>query len=349
MTALDDDGYETRATPVHGYALPPFPTRYVPPFNGRGQYRLPDPVTGKLTAYTRVSTLAETIADHFHLDKWRRRMVVRGLVEGGVRVESGEPLSDERANRIAEEAMTAAGAAQAAEFGTAVHAWLEAVDTGKVAVPALPEEYRDHGREYLHALTRHAVEPVPEYCERIVYHAETNTVGTLDRIYRLPDGTLAVGDVKTSRTLDFAYLSYAAQVALYASADFMLTPDGGAWEPMPTVRQDYAVLAHVPSSTPEHAALIPFDIAAGQTYYRLALQVRRARAQAAKDVPFRHALPIPTPEHVALAAARSDVLSATTTEELSSAWERHRAVWHDGLTRLGHSVLGNHNHEGTLL
>src|SRR5699024_1772855 len=117
----------------------------------------------------------------------------------------------------------AAGASEAAEFGTAVHAWLEAIDQGRMIPAMVPEMYREHVHAYMATLARHAVYPVPEYTERTVLNTEYGLVGTLDRIYQLPDDRLVMGDVKTSKSLEYGYLSYSMQMAGYASADLMLS------------------------------------------------------------------------------------------------------------------------------
>src|SRR5699024_6348917 len=146
----------------------------------------------------------------YQLDKWKDRRTVVGLIQNpdlvqGLDVSVLGTAAEYRINRaledIATNARTAAGASDSADFGTAVHAWTEAVDMGLVPFEAVPEMFRRHVAVYRAALADANIEIVTDMVERIIYNPTTGTVGTADRIYRLDDGSLIIGDLKTSETL----------------------------------------------------------------------------------------------------------------------------------------------------
>ena len=71
----------------------------------------------------------------------------------------------------------------------------------------------------------------------------------------------------------------------------MLTIDGKGWEPMPEIRDDFAILLHVPSNQPERAAAITIDMTWGAETMVTSLETRRRRKEAEKLVP-QHAVPV---------------------------------------------------------
>lgn len=350
MTALDETGHAAqRTTEIHGYPLPPFPEgRWEPSFDGWKRYKIKHPITGRQTAFTRATTIAHTLDDTYNLEKWKRRMMLLGLdrhVDLTETVEAiHEAASTDNSNaleRIAEDLQVYAGSADGREFGSATHDWIEALDAGRILLTDIPEQYREHARQYLAALARNALTPVPEYSERIIYNSKAEAVGRIDRIYALCDDTLAMGDLKTSKaeSLGFGVLNFAVQFAIYEGADFMLSYDGQTWEPMPEIRHDYVVCLHVPSDHPEQTAAITFDGPAGRAALAEALTVRKMRSSAKKVIPNHHAMPIPSAHDAALHAAILAVRTSTTPEQVSAAWEEHQAVWNDDLTALGNAVV----------
>src|SRR5690606_11998477 len=48
-------------------------------FDQYGRYVLPDPETGEERAWTRATTIANTLADRFGLEQWAKRNVVLGI------------------------------------------------------------------------------------------------------------------------------------------------------------------------------------------------------------------------------------------------------------------------------
>lgn len=348
MTVLNDIGEippVENVTEHHRYLLPPpAADRYSPTFNHQGRYKLKHPKTDKAQTFMRASTLAKVLDDTYHLDKWKLRNVLHGMSLDpnlGARVLTAIE-SEAKAgvvDAIAEDAQVAAGSAEAREFGTAVHAWAEEVDAGRILPSQVPEMYREHVINYLQVLARHALVALPEYTERIVFNTKAGAVGTLDRIYLCADGTLALGDVKTSKSLTYTYLSYAIQLDIYAEADFMLSLDGTTWEPMPELRKDFAILMHVPSDNAQGASAVTYDLKVAAAALSTAVLVKKLRAEAPKAIPNIHPIPIPSAEYARQQAAVLAIRLSTCADDVSAAWEEFQDVWTDDLTDLGTSVV----------
>lgn len=330
-------GPSTETTRVHKFPLPPEGRDYRPTYSG-GRYALPDPETGKPERYTRVTTGARTLDSTDGLDIWKTGNVVLGLKDNPELLESidlfADPADVRRAVRkVAGQAQELAGANEASELGTAIHAWTEAVERDGLDPAEVPAQFQPYVDKYLETLAANGVSTVPGMVERIVYHPASGWVGTLDRIYQLADGTHVIGDVKTSKTLKYGYLGFSVQLATYADSAYMLSLDGSRWESMPPVSPDYAVIAHLPSNQPGVCQLVTFDLHAGREYLQLAQDVHAARAEAGRRVPNQWALPAPATD------LEAKVRACTSAEELAQLWEAHSAEWTAELTELGYARL----------
>ena len=321
-------------TPVHRFPLPPEGRQFRPTYV-RGKYSLPSPTpgTGKVTdTFTRVTTGAHALDETTGLDKWKMRNVVLGIHQRPELLDDIDLFEEPREvtktlNRVADKASDAAGASEAAERGTAIHAWTEAVERDGMDVSDVPSEFKPFVTSYLEALERADIESVPELIERIVWHKGTGWVGTFDRVYRLADGTRVIGDVKTSKNLRYGYLGFSMQLAVYAGADAMLKVDGSGWEPMPAVGDVYGVIAHLPSNNPGHCELVTLDLEAGRQAIELAERVREYRARASKVIPNVHPLPEFDLDQL--------VDSARSADELASLYDQYSAAWTPELTERG--------------
>lgn len=343
-----------RTTPTMGYALPPEPPRFQPEWNRYQQYLLPSPTTGRPTAFARASTIANVMDDTYNLNLWIQRKLVSAVLtaaaapDGELAATFGElqatDPSTQKYNKVLDRLDDLTGGRDAAELGTAVHAWLEAVDIAQVRPCDVPAQFQPYVTAYRAQLARHGLEPVAAYVERIVLNddGEETVVGTIDRIYRIvATGELVMGDVKTSKSLEYAWLSYGVQVGgCYAGATKMLTIDGTAWEAMPVIRNDFAVLVHVPSDQPERASVVTLAIGFCQRAYHHAIAVRDLRRRASKEIPFVHAIPSPTPEALRYVEARHAIQDISDPAELSAIWEQYSDVWDESLTDLGKTIAG---------
>lgn len=349
MGGLDASGQVVHVTHRYGYPLPPpIPGKYRPVFS-RGRYRLPDPESGQTRSFTRASTIAKEIEDTRLLEAWQRRQMLIGLSRSTALAatldqtvmearDQSEPEDFLRAslNSLAEDCQLAAGTEMAAEFGTCVHAWTEAVDIGLVHPSRVPRIVRPWVEHYLERMAAAGLIALPEYRERIVLNSRFRVAGTLDAIYLCPDGQLRLGDVKTSRTMDYSWLYFCTQLAIYLGADYMLSRDGSRWEEMPQLDADVALVAHIPREHPENTAIVALNMVFGEVAMKAALHAREVRKQAgrkARSVPYD--VQEMTPEQLLRSTARHRVITARTEAELAEIWEQYQLVWTDELTALG--------------
>lgn len=340
---------EPETTRVHGFPLPPEGRDYRPTYS-RGKYVLPE-VDGQKVQRVRATTVAHALDDQAGLDKWKTRQVVRGLTEIYNTPDAPFPLDgldlfeDPRdLNRDLDAVVTrsqdVAGSSYGSELGTAIHAWTEAVERDGVALEDVPGQFQPYVGAYMDALERAGVTTVPGMVERIVVNEHYETAGTFDRIYRLPDGTHVIGDVKTSKTtsLNYSWLSWSSQFAIYAGADQMVKADGSGYEDMPEVSQRFALVAHLPSDQPGHWELITVDLEAGRQALETAMDVRFLRANAGKVIPRQWDLPAPVTDPSGPTLVDL-VKMCQTQEDLAALWDANSDEWTDEHTELGMAVL----------
>lgn len=362
VTELATDGAPDtgRYSDFMRYPLPPPAPREEVQFDGYGRYKIPSPTTGRLTSYTRATTVASSTSDHFMLNQWKIRTKVTGVLRAAdlhTRKDT-EGLTDaeyELANAYALllEAMKGgtakkindaidliddlAGGADAKELGGAVHDWLGELDMGRVLLQQIPEQFQPYAIAYQDALHRAGLVAVPEYVERLVLNdrGKETVAGRLDRIYRIVEtGELVLGDLKTSKTLDFSLLEYAIQFAVYGYATLMLNLDGKTWGAMPDINQEFCVCVHVPSDQPDRSQVVPFDLWAGGEGMITAIEVRDQR----KDIPKRvlgHTTPIPSRDTLRYVEARQRIQSITSMDDAVALREEYEDVWTDDLTEFG--------------
>jgi hypothetical protein len=357
-TALDFDGTAVRQSRTAGLPMPPpLPGRtYVPTFNGNHQYRLPHPETGKLTSYTRASTVASTLEDTWMLDAWEKRMMLIGIQRSislaadldqliSEHLDSGgQPATmpkDLRSplNAIAEEAQFRAGAKDAAEFGTATHAWCEWVDHGG-SIWQVPEMFRPWVLAHRRVLAANGLTADPCWTERIVLNTRHGIAGTLDRLFWTHRRTLFLGDIKTSRDMDHSWLYFAIQLAIYHGASHMLSLDGRSWEPMPALDPDTVLVMHLPREDPASARIVPINMRFGAEALHTAMTVRRMRSTAAKRASsVSYELDSFTNEQRRWYAARFALETSQTEADMAEVWERYKDIWTPELTDLGLRTL----------
>lgn len=357
-TVLSLDGSVFHGTPVHGLPLPPpTPGRRAPTFNGNGQYVLPPPPGETKRSFTRASTVAKTLEDTYMLDAWARRMILLGvqaspdlltdlddlvlsaLAAGTdptrLPAELRNPL-----NRMAEEAHHRAGGTRAAEFGTATHAWCEWVDLGLGHVLDVPEMFRPWVLAHRRLLAENGLTPDPDWCERTVLHSRYGVAGTLDRVLVADDGRVFLGDIKTSKGMEYSWLYFAIQLAIYHGADYVLSLDGRAWEPKPALDPDTALIIHLPSTDAEASRVVPIDMGFGRDALDVAMEVRRLhRVAEGSAKPVRYTVGSITSETARRYEARLRLETCRTEAEMADVWQQYQDVWTDALTDFGMRIL----------
>ncbi|UJQ86574.1 exonuclease [Mycobacterium phage PenguinLover67] len=356
MTALTDDFEPApRATQWERFPLPPEPPRPVSKFNGWGWYQLPAPTTGMTTGFPRATTIADTLDDTYGLNRWKRRETAKRIWQ----LSQAEPdaVIHEATGTTAGEAIEALlkaleapkvteldntldvidnllGGAYSRELGECVHAWAEALDMGIVLLKDVPAIVRPHIDRYRELLANRGLVAIPEYVERTVLNdqGEETVAGKIDRIYRIAaTGELVLGDVKTSKDLQYSWLSFGVQVGgVYGWATKCLTLDGKGWEDFPETRRDFAILMHIPSDQPERGAAITIDLMWGGETMVTALETRRRRKEAKVEVP-KHAIPAPTEEAIRYASAFTALSAIETLDDGQKVYEYFQDVWDDAL------------------
>lgn len=94
--------------------------------------------------------------------------------------------------------------AEAADYGTLAHSWIEAHLHGKeVTIESLPEPSQNSVKEMLKWEKEHQLETIKT--EETFYNCKLNYAGTCDWVGKL-DGELSLGDWKTSTGIFFNYV-----------------------------------------------------------------------------------------------------------------------------------------------
>lgn len=350
-----------RVTEYMHYPLPPESPRAPSKFGQWGWYQLPDPETGRATGYPRATNIAKTLDDETGLTKWK----IRERAQQVLKLTRMDPATviytDSTGDTTAADALGALdeaiaaekvfqidavlnmidnvmGGAEARELGECAHAWIEALAHGLVLMRDVPEVVRPHVTAAHRVMAHRGLVMLPEYCERTVLNdlGEIPVAGKMDCIFRIvTTGDLVLGDVKTSKSLEYSWLPFGVQVGgIYGWATKMLTLDGKGWEPMPDIRDDFAILLHVPSNQPAQAAAITIDKWWGGEVLVESLAAKRRRKEAEKTVP-RHAVPVPSREAIRYAEARLALSAIDSAEDGQAVYETFSDVWDDELNEFG--------------
>lgn len=242
-----------------------------------GRYLLPHPDhPDERVAHTRATTVAKAPEDQGGLIKWGQRTVALGMGRRPDLVALAatvDPDDRKALGRIAADAEEAGGATANRNTGTAIHAAIEAVNLGAEPLPLFAAEVD----AYRAALAAAHLEPVPQLVERIVVHHEHRIAGTFDVALRdTRTGELMVSDLKTG-SVDYP-ASFAIQLAIYATAESLVTPDLAGYEAVPEWSRDHGIIIHLPAGGP--CTLHRIDLAAGARGLAVALDVRAWRTEA---------------------------------------------------------------------
>lgn len=234
--------------------------------------------------WTRVTTIANTLADRYALEQWAQRQTVLGI---GARQDlyalaaSATADDKDQLRKIVAQAQEAAKSRSGANLGTALHRLTERIDSGEIL--DVPHQWRPDIDAYCQTLADHSIRIHPYWIERIVVIPEMGAAGTIDRMVTVGDDiTLRVADLKTGKSALKKVTETAIQLALYANATHAwkgtvddierdqygryLLPDPEedpfAYDEMPTVDKSAALMIHLPVQTGE-CDLYEIDIKSG--------------------------------------------------------------------------------------
>lgn len=307
---------------------PKYPVKY----GHANRYDLPDPVTGKQRLWTRVSTIVGTLKDRYHLNKWERRVIVKGmsmrpdLAMLAANLDVSE--NKKELNSIAEKAKDTAGGNKGANMGTALHDYAERLDGGATLVA---EHMTIHTKKslirYQQELKDNDIQVLPNLMEKVVCIHELGVCGRLDRVltsrwWDMP----RIGDLKTQQSMDFGYMEVAMQEALYSRANYMYNEDTGEWDPFPEIDQFKGLVMHLPAEQ-DFCEFHEVDLDSGWECVKLAMTLRmwRKRGKYMGNV------------YVNDFAWRARIVSAKTVADLSAVWRDAMLVgeWSKSLEELG--------------
>jgi hypothetical protein len=164
---------------------------------------------GDRQPYTSISTLSDALTDSYGLDRWDRRMIVRGigLSEDLAALAAAEPYntglgesdkgamkeSGRRLDEIIERARDVAKAHQKRDYGTAFHGFTEPDNRDQTVVPI---RMQPDVESFWAELERRGIEIVAT--EIFVVNESLRSAGTFDHLVRVPGITdLVVLDKKT--------------------------------------------------------------------------------------------------------------------------------------------------------
>jgi hypothetical protein len=248
-----------------------------------GRYVLPDPVTGEERAWTRATTIANTLSDPWGLVDWKMRMVAKGIAtRDDLRaLASALPLDTgkKQLNEVAQDAIEYAGGSSGRNMGNALHEWTAQSDRGED--PKVPPPWDRDLEAYHAALELHGVRVAPNMVEQIVCIPDLGVAGTFDRIVVWHPKTY-IGDVKTAaKGLDYSWLEIAVQLALYANAEYLWDEVDECWNPMYPVDRTQGLVMHMPVGQ-ARCDLFWVDLEIGWEAVTLAVDVREWRKR--KDI-----------------------------------------------------------------
>jgi hypothetical protein len=247
-----------------------------------GRYLLPDPVTGEERAWTRATTIANTLSDPWGLVDWKMRMVAKGVAtRDDLRaLASALPLDSgkKQLNEVARDAIEYAGGSSGRNMGTALHEWTAQSDQG--SSPEVPEPWDRDLEAYDATLALHGVRVIPSLVERIVCIPDLGIAGTFDRIV-VWDPHAYIADVKTGADLSYGWLEIAVQLALYANAEWIWNEGAGEWESAQPVDKTQGLVMHMPVGQ-ARCELHWVDLELGWSAVQLAVDVREWRKR--KDI-----------------------------------------------------------------
>lgn len=159
------------------------------------------------------------IENQHNLIMWGKRQAARGVaLDEQVRQQILLHLDDDaKLDRLAEQALTAAGANRSRDRGSEIHRITEQHDKG--LLPVLTPDMVDVVKRWQDVLADHDITLDPDYVERIVVFPEFRVCGTFDRL-AWHRGRRVVLDLKTGKRSKFMH-GMCVQLALLANAPWI--------------------------------------------------------------------------------------------------------------------------------
>lgn len=253
------------------------------------QYRPDRKSPTNAVAYTRISTLSETLDDKSGLLDWAACNAAVGVVrDPGIFSQIAHlasahrdpwliPEAKQQLKPLVKRAQQIAGSEDAAGIGTALHGLTQLVDEGREP-EFVPPQLRPWIEKYREALEAWEVLD----CEPFLVVDEIQGAGSMDRLLRHKvTGRIVCADIKTGRSDPDYPLKVTMQVAMYSRGQRYNQQTGQRRPLHPEVDLDHGLMIHVPVRTGEpRATLYPLDLTEGWWLAKIAVQVRAARKMA---------------------------------------------------------------------
>ena len=263
------------------------------------------PGGGKPVPYTRSSSAAKTVEDHWNLEMWARRNIVygvthdqslaaRALALGGT-PQTWTDAQKKLVDKIHEDAALVAQAHKGADIGTAVHLMTARVDLGE-EIDAGP--YQADIDAYVAAMAGAGFSTRPEWVEVKLVCDALQMAGTADRIVVLGD-RIIVADIKTGASVDYGGLGWGAQLACYAHGS-IYDVEADVRLDTPPMDRTTGIIIHLPAGQ-GRCDLYEIDLVAGYRAAQLANEIRAVRREAK-----RWMKPLSSDRSVVVAAAGTD-------------------------------------------
>ncbi len=280
-------------------------------------YKLPDPTTGKIREFVRTSDAIEP-EDKKDLINWSIGVAGRQVAADAELANQFRRTKDKKLLKaLSDKAFEEGGGNASSRAGTFLHTLTEKVDRGDLRLTDVPAAQEADVRAYVYALGDAGVTILPDFIERTVLNQKLamEVAGTLDRIVRMPDGRILVGDLKSGQNLYFSQLKIAAQIAVYANADFLFDPDSETYSPMPEeLDRTTGLVIHLPAGRGA-CALYEIDLVTGWRAAQMAAELKSLQVRRNLMWPHR---PIPL---------KLLIERATTPDELEQLWRDNRGRW----------------------
>lgn len=229
------------------------------------------PKGGKPVAYTRATTIANSLDDASALVAWKMRMAAIGLTtRPDILLSISAAQEDKMAvNSLIEDAMQVAGANKAANIGTAIHSFAERLDLG-LTLGIVPPEWIPDIKAY--EQTTKILNK--KFIEQFSVLDKYKIAGTPDRVVEY-NGELFIADIKTGR-IDHPN-NISIQLAIYANGlpYDAATATRGTWG---DVNKERAIIIHLPAGTGT-CKLVWVDIKEGYKGLQFAMKARQWRDQ----------------------------------------------------------------------
>lgn len=253
------------------------------------QYRPDRKSPTNAVAYTRISTLAETLADKAGLLDWAAANAAVGVVRDPAiyaqiahltsahRDPWQVPEAKAQLKPLVARAQQIAGSEDAAGLGTALHGLTQLCDEG-TDPEFVPPPLRPWIAAYRERLTQWEVLD----CEPFLVVDEIQGAGSMDRLLRhRSTGRIVCADIKTGTQEPDYPLKVTMQVAMYSRGERYNQETGERTPLHPDVDLDHGLLIHVPIRSGEpRAELYPLDLVEGWELAKIAVRVRAARKMA---------------------------------------------------------------------